>query len=58
MVMERGVASASPPETYQQMAALHPMQRTGKVRGDSSSSPVAWLRSGIICHRTRCVGLL
>ena len=42
MVMERGVAAASPSETYQQMAALHPLQRTGKPE---KSAAVPWVGS-------------
>jgi NAD(P)-dependent dehydrogenase (short-subunit alcohol dehydrogenase family) len=43
MVMERGVAAASPSETYQQMAALHPMQRMGKP--EEIAAAVLWLCS-------------
>jgi hypothetical protein len=38
MVMERGVAASSPSETYQQMAALHPMQRMGKTEKSAPQS--------------------
>jgi NAD(P)-dependent dehydrogenase (short-subunit alcohol dehydrogenase family) len=41
--MERGVAAASPSETYQQMAALHPMQRMGKP--EKSAAAVLWFCS-------------
>jgi NAD(P)-dependent dehydrogenase (short-subunit alcohol dehydrogenase family) len=43
MVMERGVAAASPSEIYQQMAALHPMQRMGKP--EEIAAAVLWLFS-------------
>jgi NAD(P)-dependent dehydrogenase (short-subunit alcohol dehydrogenase family) len=43
MVMERGVHAGADRATYEQIAALHPMQRLGK--SDEIASAVLWLCS-------------
>lgn len=43
MVMQRGVAAGANPQTYQQIAALHPMQRLGQPREVAEAA--VWLCS-------------